>query len=271
VNRALVRPLPRNTKRSLSPDGKARVAQEICEITRLDATDNMDGNRKVMGRRGFLAGGAAMLLSACGGSDGTFRYRMAFSVSVNGAVKSGSSIISVHYRGGQPGWETGVATYTTLTGVAPVIDLGQYGMLVAAMTFNVDAWASRKACKPPVTADWLPGKFGLKLPALVNLREVKRELTDDSYPAFIWFPYGQPYERAQQLCPEEFSRVIGADIELRSVTIEAAPDAPLLTRLEIKAPWLDEIRIDQKTKGSVDFKSGIFKPHRTRQIETDGV
>ena len=65
--------------------------------------------------------------------------------------------------------------------------------------------------------------------------------------------------------------MIGANIELRSVTIEAAPDAPLLTRLEIKAPWLDEIRIDQKTKGAVDFKSGIFKPHRTRMIQTDGI
>jgi hypothetical protein len=212
-----------------------------------------------------------VLLSACGGNDGTFRYRLAFAVSVNGAVKSGSSIMSVHYRGGQPGWESGVATYTTLTGVAPVIDLGQNGMLLAAMTYNVDAWASHKACKKPIPADWLPGKFGVKLAALVKLREGKRDLADDSYPAFIWFPYGQPYERAQQLCPEEFSRAIGANVELRSVTIEAAPDAPLLTRLEIKAPWLDEIRADQKTTSGFYSTSGIFKPHRTRQIETDGI
>jgi hypothetical protein len=227
-----------------------------------------------MGRRGvlgLLASGAATLLSACGGSDGTFRYRLAFSVGVAEAVKSGSSIISIRYRGGQPGWESGVATYTTVTGVAPVIDLGQYGTLVAAMTYDPDAWASRKACKQPITADWLPGKFGLKLAELTKLREGKRDLTDDSYPAFIWFPYGQPYERAQQLCPEEFARVIGANIELRSVTIEAAPDAPVLTRLEIKAPWLDEIRIDQKPKSAVYSTSGIFKTHRTSQIETDGV
>src|SRR4051812_12324406 len=77
-----------------------------------------------------------VLLSACGGNDGTFRYRLAFSVSVNGAVKSGSSIISVHYRGGQPGWESGVTTYTTVKGVAPVIDLGQNGTLVAAMAYD---------------------------------------------------------------------------------------------------------------------------------------
>jgi hypothetical protein len=252
--------------------------KDICEPTQIEATDNLEGKRKVMGRRGvlgLLAGGAAALLSACGENDGTFRYRLAFAVSVNGAVKSGSSIISVRYRGGQPGWESGVTTYTTITGVAPVIDLGQNGMLVAAMTYDVGEWASRKkqyglVCKQPIPADWLPGKFSLKLAALVNLREGKRDLADDYYPAFVWFPYGQPYERAQQLCPEEFSRVIGANIELRSVTIEVAPDAPLLTRLEIKAPWLDEIRADQKG-GAVDFKAGIFKPHRKSMIETDGI
>ncbi len=116
----------------------------------------------------------------------------------------------------------------------------------------------------------MPGKFGLEPAALANLRRGKRDLADDSYPAFIWFPSGQPYERAQQLCPEEFSRVIGANIELQSLTIEVAPDAPLLTRLDIRAPWLDEIRIDQN-RGLVYSRSGIFKPHRTSQIETDGI
>ena len=164
-----------------NPDNKVALHKDICEPTQIEATDNLERKRKVMGRRGvlgLLAGGAAALLSACGENDGTFRYRLAFAVSVNGAVKSGSSIISVRYRGGQPGWETGVATYTTTEGVAPVIDLGQNGMLVAAMTYDVGEWASHKkqyglACKQPVPADSLPGKFSLKLAALVNLREGK--------------------------------------------------------------------------------------------------
>lgn len=233
----------------------------------------------MMGRRGILgllAGSMASLLSACGGSDATFRYRLTVSVSVNGVTKSGSSIISVRYRTGQSGWESGVTTYTTVKGVAPVIDLGQYGMLVAAMASDGEEWVRHKkqyglACKKPLTADSLPGKFRLEPAALANLREGKRDLTDDSYPAFIWFPSGQPYERAQQLCPEEFSRVIGANVELRSVTIEAAPDAPLLTRLNISAPWLDEIRADQTRLGGVTTTAGIFKPRRTIMIETDGI
>jgi len=208
------------------------------------------------------------LLAACGAGDGTFRYRLAFSVSVDGAVKSGSSIISVRYWRGGASWGTGEATYTIVKGVAPVIDLGQYGMLVAAMAYDVDSWARRKACKQPLAADSLPSKFRLEPAALAKLREGKRDLTDESYPAFIWFPFGQSYQRAQQLCPQEFSRAIGPNVELRSVTIEAAPDVPLLTRLNISAPWLDEIRIDQKS-GGVTSWAGIFKPHRTSQIETD--
>ncbi|GLH82144.1 hypothetical protein SSBR45G_70530 [Bradyrhizobium sp. SSBR45G] len=223
----------------------------------------------------LLAGSLASLLSACGRSDATFRYRLAFSVSINGAGKSGSSIISVHYWKGGASWGTGETTYAIVKGVAPVVDLGQYGMLVAAMAYNVREWATRRkehglACKQPLTADSLPGKFSTEPATLAHLREGKRDLTEDSYPAFIWFPPGQPYERAQQICPEEFSRVIGAKVELQSVTIEVAPDAPLLTRLEISAPWLDEIRADQTNLGGVTSKAGIFKPYRTSMIETDG-
>jgi hypothetical protein len=143
-----------------------------------------------------LAGACATLvtlvLAACGANDATFRYRLAFSVSVNGAVKSGSSIISVRYWRGGASWGTGQATYAVVEGVAPVIDLGQYGMLVAAMAYNVDAWARRKACKQPIPADSLPGKFGLEPAALARLRHGKRDLADDSYPVSSGFRPANP-------------------------------------------------------------------------------
>ncbi|PDT91078.1 hypothetical protein CO669_08360 [Bradyrhizobium sp. Y36] len=223
----------------------------------------------------FVSLGALGLLAACGvGDDATFRYRLSFSLGINGAVRSGSSIIAVRYWTGGASWGTGKTTYSIVKGVAPVIDLGRYGTLVASMASNGEEWFRRKkqyglTCKKPLTADSLPAKFSQEPAALANLRQGKRDLTDDSYPAFIWFPYGQPYERAQQLCPEEFPRVIGANIELQSVTIEVAPDAPLLTRLNISVPWLDEIRADQTRLGGVTTTAGIFKPRRTLMIETD--
>jgi len=81
------------------------------------------------------------------------------------------------------------------------------------------------------------------------------------------FPPDKPYEKARQLRPEEFASVIGAEIKLQSVTIELAPDAPLLKRLDILAPWLDEIRINRRE--SCFGRSGIFKPNRQGQLETD--
>jgi len=62
--------------------------------------------------------------------------------------------------------------------------------------------------------------------------------------------------------------VIGAGIKLQSVTIELAPNAPLLKRLDIRAPWLDEIRKDQRQ--SFTRFGTTFKPNRQDQIETDG-
>ena len=59
-----------------------------------------------------------------------------------------------------------------------------------------------------------------------------------------------------------------AGIKLQSVAIERVPDAPLLKRLDIQAPWLDEIRVDQResfTRFGTDFK-----PRRQAQLETDG-
>jgi len=58
-------------------------------------------------------------------------------------------------------------------------------------------------------------------------------------------------------------------MEFNTVTIEVAPDAPLLTRLNINAPWLDEIRADQTRLGGVTTTAGFFKPRRTIMIETD--
>jgi hypothetical protein len=208
-----------------------------------------------------------------GNGGGNVSLRLAFAISQDGAVKTGSSIIDVLFYG-----EGGTASgqpyryYTTTEGVAPVIDLGRHGWLVAAMEYDGEEYYRRKrryglACAVPRSAPTLLDAFGLQVSDLRNRSGGKRVLAENFYPAFIWFPAGKPYEQAQQLCPEEFSSVIGAGIKLQSVTIELAPDGPLLKRLDIRAPWLDEIRIDQRER----YTGGVltFKPRRQAQLETD--
>jgi hypothetical protein len=219
------------------------------------------------------------LFTACdnGGGDGNgggnVSFRLAFAVSVDGAVKTGSSVIDVLFYGGG-GTESGspYRYYTTTEGVAPVIDLGSHGWLVAAMQYDGEEYYRRKrlyglACADPRMAPSLLDAFSLEVSKLTRQSGGKRVLAEKYYPAFIWFPAGKPYAQAQQLCAEEFSSVIGAGIKLQSVTIELAPDAPLLKRLDIRAPWLDEIRIDQR-QSFTRFGSD-FKPNRQAQLETD--
>ena len=194
------------------------------------------------------------LVQACANNEKTFRYRLSFAVEVDGVVKSASSIIQVWYLklGSQnAAGATGTAWYR---GVAPVIDLGPDGYLIASLRpyciYPNEEGGYGKVCKRAVSATELPKAFGLGYGnKLQQLREGKRELADDNYPAFIWIAKGASWRHTKRICPEEFSSVIGARVRLVSATIEAAPDAPLIHKLEIPAPWLDELRADSESYG----------------------
>lgn len=191
----------------------------------------------------------------------TFRYRLNFAVEVDGEVKSASSIIQAWYQKLSMQTAAGATGTAWYRGVAPVIDLGPHGYLIAAMSascFYPDQKAVEKGlypfksskeygqvCKRAVEATELPKAFGLGYASeLERLREGKRELADDNYPAFIWIAKGTSWRYTKRVCPEEFAIVIGADVKLKSASIEAAPDAPLIHKLEIQAPWIDEMRAD---------------------------
>lgn len=194
-------------------------------------------------------------------------------IEVDGEAKSASSIIQIQYYGGG-GKQQARSYYTYTQGVAPVIDLGPHGWLVAAMGADTsEHFRRRKAlgltCTTPRDADSLPGVFGMDAVQLTKVRQGKRELAEHDLPAFIWFPRDEPYAKsAEQLCPEEFSSVIGASVRLSNVTIEIAPDAPLKTKLEISPPWLESMRADQG-----DYVGGSpynrYYPNLWRAIETN--
>ena len=84
------------------------------------------------------------LLSGCGNIH-TFRYRLTVEVEDNGEVKSASSVIEVQFRGGG-GSSSGspYRYYTSIKGIAPVIDLGRGGNLVAALAENGEEYYRRK-------------------------------------------------------------------------------------------------------------------------------
>lgn len=109
----------------------------------------------------FIILSAAMLLVACGrGTISEVRYRVTVVVDVKGELKSASVVRGMRYRwGGDASWKPHI--YGDGRGIAPVIDLGDRGWLVAAI-FNdftdTEGWTSRLIGH----ADW---KFRDKPPA----------------------------------------------------------------------------------------------------------
>ena len=243
-----------------------------------------------MGRRSLLTLAASLGASALGGcgSNNTadFRYRLSFTVDVDGEEKTASSIINVHFYGiGTKSPEAGGRRfYSRVQGVAPVMDLGpRHGWLVAALMSDTREESRRKGfdgrrLKPAVTAGGIVWAFGDDLMVLRDLKTGKVDLPDTRQPVFVWFPPNASYIMAQQISPEDFAHVIGAGVKLRSITAEIAPDAPLLKRLEVQAPWLEELRVDQGNgypgydapkipKDSSGFST--FRVSREEQLETD--
>jgi hypothetical protein len=207
-----------------------------------------------------LLAAAALVFSACSTNVQTFRYRLGFAVEVDGEVKSASSIIQVWYEQYGSQNAAGARGGSWYRGVAPVIDLGSHGYLIASMSADCNypkdselrfqkspvttSKVYGKVCKPPSYASELPKAFGLHAIELEKLRDGKRDLAGDNYPPFIWIAQGGSWRETKRICPEEFESVIGADVKLKSVSIEAAPKAALLHKLEIQAPWIDAMRSD---------------------------
>lgn len=250
----------------------------------------------MIARRSFLtlsaSLGATLALGGCNAKKQSalntmdFRYRLAFTVDVEGEEKTASSIINVHFYGiGTQSPEAGGRRfYSRVQGVAPVMDLGpRHGWLAAALMSKTVEERRRKgfsgiSLKPAADAVGIVWAFGDDLMVLRDLKTGKVDLPDTRQPVFVWFPPNASYIKAQQIGPENFASVIGPGVKLRSITAEVASDAPLLKRLEVVAPWLEQLRTDQGdgypgynapwVSNAADGQP-LFRVDRQAQIETD--
>ena len=208
---------------------------------------------------------------------GNVRFRLGFSLLVDGQPKSASSVMEVWYYGGGknamvgPGGTVGYAQLHG--GTAPILDLGPRGMIAAAMAPDITEKGRRKrehnlSCTGGAYYAEFPGIFGLSPAQMAAAKSMKKELTEKFYPAFIWIPAGASYRQAQQICWEEIPKIVGSDVRFQSAWVELAPDAPLVKKLDISAPWLDELRKDQ-AEGRFISAPFQFKINRYSQLETE--
>jgi hypothetical protein len=203
----------------------------------------------------------------------TFRYRLTMEIEADGKLHTASSIIEVKYiieYDGLKQWNTQVR------GVAPMIDLGKHGTIIAALNYDVADYARRAAAVGKVRKSiWDPfaaNADGLPLIAYElhprDIGSAKGKKVLQKYPGIVWVPYGGDWRTAQQLFPDELSTVVHRSIHITQITVEPASWAAVITRLELAPSWIEDLRVSQRN--GVRTPEGKFVLNLHSQIERNG-
>lgn len=217
---------------------------------------------------------ASTALQGCGGEVAEARFQLTVTVRADGVEKAASTIWQVIYFWGGNANGKAVVSARGL-GVAAVIDLGPHGTLVVPRVPHFLEWKKRKTehgliCPEPLAqTELFQAAIHASDTSVERTEEMARKnakalpsgpvrLNPRQYPAFVWFPAGQSYKAGKQLCPEEFAEVIGAPVSLQSVTVQAEPDAEVVTTLAAQGIWLETMRADKAVAFSPD---GSFRPY----------
>jgi hypothetical protein len=180
-----------------------------------------------------------------------FRYRLTIDIEADGKAHSASSVIEVKYLIGYDGLKQWNAQ---VTGVAPIIDLGIRGTVIAGLTYSASDYGrklraagktSRLGEGLPLRAEQIPLQAFQLPPKDILSAQGKRILTE--YPVFIWIPWGGSWQSAQQLFPEELSTVVHPSVRLAQGSVERVSRRTTeISKIENAPSWLSELRVLQK-------------------------
>jgi hypothetical protein len=203
-----------------------------------------------------------------------FRYRLTIDIEADGKVHSASSVIEVKYLLGYDGLKNWNAQ---VTGVAPIIDLGTRGTIIAGLDFGSSDYArkNREAGKVfrifegfPLHASEIPLRAFQLAPKDIHAAQGKSVLTQ--YPVFIWIPWGGNWTSAQQLFPDELQTAIHPSVALVQASIERLDRyAPIVTKVDPAPQWLSILRHDQRDGGCTS-QQGSFSLCHHSMIERKG-
>ena len=173
-----------------------------------------------------------------------FRYRLTVDIEADGKIHSASSIIEVTYIIGDDGMKR---WNHRIRGVAPIVDIGQYGSIVAALGYWQEDTKFRergkqlgKANNLPEGAELVPlGAYNLGAETISSAKG--KAIVDKYYPNFIWVPPSSDWRQAIQIWPEDFASTISATIRLARVTIEPTPGETIKTKVSPRPRWLEDL------------------------------
>lgn len=194
--------------------------------------------------------------------DYVYRYRLELTLEVGGKAHTGSSVIEVRWIGGPSISNQG--TYAAdgyVEGQAPLIDLGELGILTASL-IDGDSASPGDA----VPALWLCAKaFGndtsaKQLPNLV--RETgRRDLKPENWPRLMWLPDRRDPMSARKISLNEIGDVFGRGARFTAGSVEMTSD-PIVIDIDKKLPWYRAWADEYRRKQPVyDPRKMILRPN----------
>jgi hypothetical protein len=179
----------------------------------------------------------------------TYRYRLTVNIEVDGKVHSGSSVIEVTWHGGPEIGDVGGYS-PTLRGQAPLIDLGNRGVVVVALISK--DWGQPDKTGDPLGALWIaPRAFGKSteataIPQFSGLPG-PRTLGIDNLPRFLWFSDPNDPTTAQEIRVQDMQAILGPSFRFDNAWVENTLD-PIVIDIRAKFPWLKPL--EDKPAGS---------------------
>ena len=206
----------------------------------------------------------------------SLRCKVTIEVKVDGKIKRASSVMYVSYSNDI--WKSipsiaphRLHTYT-FHAIAPIVDLGEYGSLVAALT-SLNNYA--KTGQPisgktsgVLEADLLPlAAYNLE-PSQIHLAKGRVQLNPKSYPRFIWIPPEVTDLRgAKPLLAEEFPEHISPNVVLHRVLVETTEEKVIET-IAPPPPWIVNLQNAQPAGESIYTSDYTRMPMRVNYFHT---
>ena len=179
-----------------------------------------------------------------------YRFKLIITVDDAGTRKSAESVIEIMVTTSRFGEKIPYGTNHYPRGVAPILDLGPKGTLIAALA--PESVIGGKTGRPDSSG-------GNKIAYAVPLSFVDKQyrfigpgpfrVEPDHTPQFIWLPSGAKHPSAAiPLVPSEFPKYIAPDVHL--VSVEVMPTrTPVHTYIRNPPAWLTALReIERKRK-----------------------
>jgi hypothetical protein len=168
------------------------------------------------------------------GSD-AFRYRLQLTLEIDGKPYPGSSVIEVKWIGGPSIAQHGAyAADGFVYGQAPLIDLGQRGVRIAALDTDLGNDAA-------VSARWLGAQaFGNdssydRLPELARVRG-RSDLKPENWPRLMLLPDRFDPKSARKTASDEIENIFGLGARFASAFVETT-DESIKIDIDKKLPW----------------------------------